>query len=61
MGISIKVADEVWIGCALLHYENHHIELLRHVRTRSQVQLDTEKFTHCLARPRFKFLGSANC
>lgn len=22
MGISIKVADEVWIGCALLHYEN---------------------------------------
>ncbi len=22
MGFSIKVADEVWIGCALLHFEN---------------------------------------
>ncbi|AEG14634.1 hypothetical protein Desku_1044 [Desulfofundulus kuznetsovii DSM 6115] len=26
MAISIKVADEVWIGCALLHYENPHCE-----------------------------------
>lgn len=24
MAVSIKVADEVWIGCALLHYENPH-------------------------------------
>lgn len=24
MATSIKVADEVWIGCALLHYENPH-------------------------------------
>mgnify|MGYP000678186755 FL=1 len=22
MGFSIKVADEVWIGCTLLHFEN---------------------------------------
>lgn len=24
MAVPIKVADEVWIGCALLHYENPH-------------------------------------